>query len=109
MRIRDRLHTDPFRSLLGQASDSDSQVENLLNALVMDEGPTGDFTLHAGFRPKLFCTCSREKFEDSICLLGEDDRKDILEKQEPIVIRCEFCQKTFTLTPDECAALWAKD
>lgn len=104
--VRQRLHADELRARLATASAADTQFEELLNALFLPWGGPGEIELEAGPRPRWFCTCNEDKFKFSLRMLPAADRADILEKGEPVTVRCDFCNRSFAFSPAECRTLW---
>ena len=51
--------------------------------------------------PKLVCECSEDRLFRSIRLLPREDVEDILEKQEKLEARCQFCGKVYRMEPEE--------
>lgn len=54
------------------------------------------------------CDCSRERVENSLVSLGKEDIQSIVADNEPIEVRCQFCNKAYTFTPEEVLALQKK-
>ena len=52
-------------------------------------------------KPSFFCGCSDERLIRSLRLLPKEDVDDLIEKQEKIEARCEFCGTVYTMGPDE--------
>jgi len=105
-RIRERLHQPTARALLAKAAEADGHFEELLNALVLPEGLAPDIRLEEGPAPIWFCTCGEEKFRQSLLMLPEADRQDILAKGEPLVVRCDFCQRRHSISTETAAEIW---
>eukprot|EP00521_Asterionellopsis_glacialis_P006636 CAMPEP_0195284034 /NCGR_PEP_ID=MMETSP0707-20130614/2387_1 /TAXON_ID=33640 /ORGANISM="Asterionellopsis glacialis, Strain CCMP134" /LENGTH=374 /DNA_ID=CAMNT_0040343327 /DNA_START=151 /DNA_END=1275 /DNA_ORIENTATION=+ len=53
--------------------------------------------------PGLTCECSEDKLVRALQLLSKEDVDDILEKEEQIEARCQFCGKVYRMGPDEVA------
>lgn len=51
--------------------------------------------------PKALCGCSDDKLIRSLRLLPREDVDEILEKEEKIEARCQFCGKVYRMGPDE--------
>jgi molecular chaperone Hsp33 len=51
--------------------------------------------------PKFTCQCTPDRLVRALRLLGPADIDDILEKEERIEARCEFCGKVYRMEPDE--------
>ncbi len=47
------------------------------------------------------CYCSRDRVESTIISLGEKELREIIDAGEPITVGCQFCDVTYTFTPDE--------
>ncbi len=108
-RIRERLRGPAARALLAKAAEADGHFEDLLNALFQPEGMQPTIHVEQGPEPRWFCTCDEEKFRQSLLMLPEEDRRDILAKGEALVVRCEFCRRRHSITPDEAANIWGSD
>lgn len=52
-------------------------------------------------QPAYKCGCSKEKVVRAIGLLQKEEIADILEKQEEVGAKCEFCGEYYTLTREE--------
>ena len=51
--------------------------------------------------PYAKCDCSLERLVRSLTLLPRDDVMDIIQKEENVEAKCEFCGKMYRLSPDE--------
>ncbi|KAL3903228.1 MAG: hypothetical protein SGILL_010525 [Bacillariaceae sp.] len=51
--------------------------------------------------PRFECNCSSERLVRALRLLPRSEVDDILETQEKIEARCEFCGQTYAMGPDE--------
>lgn len=51
------------------------------------------------------CSCSRQKVRDALICLDEEDIAQILKDGQNIEASCQFCDKTYSFTPDEIAAI----
>jgi molecular chaperone Hsp33 len=60
-----------------------------------------DFQPLQQIQPKLVCECTEDRLFRSIRLLPRDDVEDILEKNEVLEARCQFCGKVYRMQPDE--------
>jgi molecular chaperone Hsp33 len=108
-RIRGRLHQPEARSLLGSASAADGLFEDLIRVLLRDEGVPHTLHVEAAPAPRWFCTCSADKFRASIRLLADSDRNDIRQKNEPILVRCDFCNRGYEFSLQDAEDIWAGD
>jgi molecular chaperone Hsp33 len=48
-----------------------------------------------------YCNCSRERFERGLVLLGKEELESIIEDGKDIELVCQFCNRTYSYTPDE--------
>jgi molecular chaperone Hsp33 len=51
--------------------------------------------------PKLSCPCTPERLVRALRLLPQSDVEELLEKEEKIEARCEFCGKLYRMEADE--------
>ena len=51
--------------------------------------------------PKFVCECSEDRLLRALRLLPREDVDSILEKQEMVEARCDFCGKVYRMGPDE--------
>lgn len=51
------------------------------------------------------CDCSRQKVQDALICLDDDDIAQILRDGRNVDASCQFCDKTYSFSPDEIAAL----
>mmetsp|Transcript_24827 Transcript_24827/g.72730 ORF Transcript_24827/g.72730 Transcript_24827/m.72730 type:complete len:397 (-) Transcript_24827:379-1569(-) len=58
--------------------------------------------------PKAKCECSEERLFRSLRLLPREEVDDILEKEEQIEARCQFCGKVYRMGPEEVRERYAK-
>jgi len=75
----------PFTTLLKEGFT----LEEILKSVTGDE----NITILEEIKPEFRCDCSREKMETAIQTLSEDDKKEIIEKEGAIEIKCSFCGK----------------
>lgn len=101
-RIRRRMEEPVFREQLARATD----CETLAGLLTV--GESGFTRLHSepGPAPRFFCPCNREKMEAVVRTLPIPERMEIVKKGEPVAIQCQFCNRRYELTIDECIAAW---
>lgn len=58
--------------------------------------------------PKLVCECSEERLFRSLRLLPREDVESILEKEEKVEARCEFCGKVYRIGAEQVRERLAK-
>ena len=51
------------------------------------------------------CYCSRSRVESTMISLGEKDLREIIDAGEPITVGCQFCDVTYTFTPEDLSGL----
>lgn len=47
------------------------------------------------------CGCSRERVSKTLALLGKDELDSIVRSNEPIEVKCHFCNTAYSFAPDE--------
>lgn len=55
------------------------------------------------------CNCSREKVEDALVCLSDDEIKQIISDEKEIEVTCQFCDRKYSFTPEEILALKKAD
>ena len=89
---------------LDVARMSQVQDEVLLTALFPDD----DIRLFESEPVKFHCECSDERIENMLKMLGEAELTDLISDQDPVEIRCEFCNKLYSLPAERIFALVAE-
>lgn len=51
------------------------------------------------------CSCSKERIEQGLKTLHNDQIQELIDEGHPVVVNCEFCKEQYTLTSDELRAL----
>lgn len=54
------------------------------------------------------CSCSRERSEDAIYLLGWEEAEDELNKKKTLVVTCDFCNQAYFFDRAEVTAVFAR-
>lgn len=54
------------------------------------------------------CTCSQEKSENALLLLGEEEAEKELQEKQKIVVKCEFCSREFVFDRVDVAKIFKK-
>ena len=70
------------------------QDEVLLTALFPDQ----DIRLFDAEPVNFHCDCSEERIESMLKLLGVAELEDLIAQHDPVEIRCEFCNRLYSLT-----------
>jgi len=55
---------------------------------------------------RLACDCSRERMERALITLGREQAAELIESEEPVEIRCEFCGRSYAFEPTELGRLF---
>ena len=51
------------------------------------------------------CYCSRERVTEAIRSIGPEELDDVISEGRDVTVSCQFCEKTYTFTPDELKTL----
>lgn len=78
--------------------------QTLLHRLYAEE----DIRLFETIPVKFRCTCSRERSENALLLLGQEEIEQELEGKQLIVVTCEFCNKEFSFDHVDIVNLFQK-
>ena len=101
-RIRRRMDDPAFRKKLAMATD----CETLLAELVQDEPEFTGFHQETCPAPRFFCPCNRQKMEAVVRTLPIPERMELVQKKKPVKINCQFCNRHYELSIDECIIAW---
>jgi molecular chaperone Hsp33 len=55
--------------------------------------------------PRFACSCTLERIQQAVTLLGRDETREIARTGETLTVRCEFCGEVYALDPEAVAAL----
>jgi molecular chaperone Hsp33 len=89
-RVAETLH--PSELLRGGAT-----VEELLSRLLGDTRSEASHTIE----PRFTCPCNLERVIRAALLLGREEIREIIEADETLEVRCEFCAELYRIPPDE--------
>ena len=97
--LRERLEADTFPELLRDHFGDLSQF-------------LGHFCPEATWTPqstplKWKCRCSRERVTNALRMLSPDDLGDLVNDRKAISLDCQFCSKSFTVSPEELEQVFA--
>jgi molecular chaperone Hsp33 len=101
-RIRQRMETPAFRDRLSRAGGP----EELAAVLIADEPGFEGVYLEECSTPRFSCACSKEKMSAVLRTLPIPERMEIVKKNEPLTIRCQFCNAQYELSTAECITAW---
>lgn len=64
-----------------------------------------DVQIHETMACAFVCECSRERVERSLSSLGKEDMDEIIRDNEPIEVKCQFCNRAYHFSVEELKAL----
>lgn len=70
--------------------------------------PDDDIRLFAPEPVEFHCDCSLERIENMLRLLGPNELVDLINTQDPVEIRCEFCNQLYSVAGSRILALVAE-
>lgn len=105
-RIRRRMDEDGFRELLGHDSNADGYFEEIAKSLVGVESDYEGLHMEVCPTPRFQCTCSRKKMGAVVRSLPIPERMELVKKNEPVGIQCQFCNERYELAIKECIVAW---
>ena len=103
--MRQRMRAPAFRESLTRLGETDNLVENLMNLLTLPDADT-DLQMEEAGQPVFRCTCNRTKMGAVLRALGYEERVDIVQKGEPVVVNCRMCNERYVLPVEDCVKLW---
>ena len=78
--------------------------EEILGKVLKGLGPVITDKSPVEFR----CNCGKERYERALVLLGRDEVQKIVDDGEPVEIRCQFCGKKYSFSPEELKTVLSK-
>lgn len=106
-RLREALGQPRVRELLA-AAEEEHLPRKILEAAAAPAGEGHTVRLFHTCAPAFQCNCSRQKMGAVLGAIPAAERADILEKGRPLSIRCHFCNRAYSLGPEECARVWSE-
>jgi molecular chaperone Hsp33 len=101
-RIRNRLEHPAFRELLAKEADP----ERAAALLADDEEGFDGFYIEECSHPRFQCSCSKEKMGPVVRTLPVPERMEIVKKNEPITVQCQFCNERYEMSINDLIAAW---
>ncbi len=77
--------------------ESGMAAEDILESVLEGLSPK----VHQIISPVFKCQCSKEKFENALLTIGQDDMDEIIKAGETIETSCHFCNTQYYFTIDE--------
>ena len=75
--------------------------EDILGAVVGDLGVVFMETTEVAYK----CYCSRERVTSALISLGKKELKEIMGEGKPFPVECQFCDETYTFSPEDISAI----
>jgi molecular chaperone Hsp33 len=75
-------------------------------ALVSGVFPEDDLRLFRLRAARFGCSCTRERVDNALRMVGRDEVEDILAEQGQVSVTCEFCNREYGFSADEARALF---
>ena len=91
---------DAVTKMLSAGDTPEQMLEKVLaglNPVVTEKNPVE-------FR----CNCGKDRYERALVLLGRDEVQKIVDDGEPVEIKCQFCGKKYSFSPDELKSVLLK-
>ncbi len=91
---------DAVTKMLSAGDTPEQMLEKVLaglNPVVTEKNPVE-------FR----CNCGKDRYERALVLLGRDEVQKIVDDGEPVEIKCQFCGKKYSFSPEELRAVLSK-
>jgi molecular chaperone Hsp33 len=93
-------HINEIQSLARRLAD-DADPVHLLSQIFQSTA----FVLLEEKPLRFECNCSRERVQRALVLIGADELRDMLEKENSASVHCDFCTKTYQFDAQELSAL----
>ena len=91
---------EPVTKMLSAGDTPEQMLGKVLEGL----DPVVTDKIQTAFR----CNCGKERYERALVLLGKDEVQKIVDDGKPVEIRCQFCGKKYTFSPEEMQAVLDK-
>jgi len=62
--------------------------------------PEDDLRLFKSHATRFACSCSQQRVENALRMIGRDEVEDILSEQGEVSVTCEFCNRRYAFAPD---------
>lgn len=92
--VEEKISTIKFvTSMLENGLDPEGIINLILGGLdpeILDKMPV-----------RFYCNCSKERVSKALITIGRKELDNIIEENEPIEVKCHFCNKAYNFTVDE--------
>lgn len=107
-RLREALAQPRVRELIASSEEEEHLPRKILEAAAAPAGEGRSVRLFHTSAPTFQCSCSQQKMGAVLGAIPAVERADIVEKGDPLSIRCHFCNRVYSLTPEECMRIWSE-
>ncbi|MFN3698674.1 MAG: Hsp33 family molecular chaperone HslO [Dictyoglomus sp.] len=87
---RNIQNLDPPSKMILEGKTPEEIIENIFNQIEYEYFPKEKL--------KYSCKCTRERAENTLIALGVEELEDLVQKEENIEVRCQFCGKIYLFT-----------
>lgn len=84
----------------------DTLLEEDYESLIVKLYPQDDIRIFPPVDIAFHCTCSRQRGEDAISLLGKEEAEAELQNKQSIVVTCDFCNTQYLFDKDDVSKLF---
>lgn len=101
---------DKLEAKLGQMTGITDLLDKDMSPEMILEYVLGDFDLEIlSKEPTSYvCDCSKERVEKAIITIGAKDISEMIEDNEPIEVKCHFCNKDYEFSVEELKGILVK-
>ena len=105
-----QLMPDATEETISIVEEKISTIKSVTSMLENGLDPEGIINLIlGGLDPKIldkmpvrfYCNCSKERVSKALIAIGRKELDNIIEENEPIEVKCHFCNKAYNFTVDE--------
>lgn len=105
-----QLMPDATEETISIVEEKISTIKSVTSMLVNGLDPEGIINLIlGGLDPEIldkmpvrfYCNCSKERVSKALIAIGRKELDNIIEENEPIEVKCHFCNKAYNFTVDE--------
>ncbi|MCR5107900.1 MAG: Hsp33 family molecular chaperone HslO [Lachnospiraceae bacterium] len=92
--LEERLRTvESVTSMLDKGMSPEDMIEFLLEGM--------DPEIIGRDEVRFKCDCSKERVEKALISVGKDELESMIEDNEPVEVKCDFCSKKYSFSVDE--------
>ena len=68
--------------------------------------PEDDLRLFRSHATRFRCSCSQERVENALRIVGREEVEDILSEQGAVSVTCEFCNRRYAFAPEDARGIF---